>query len=82
MFLCYGDIICIKSWEELEKEFPQDQEGNLKIKTGVWFNKNMKFLCNQKCKVLEMIGEDIIVDIDTKGWTIISEMIKKVEAIY
>lgn len=74
-----GDKVIIKSWEEMEKEFGLNGGGD--INCSGFFVKQMAYLCGKVATITEIddCSSIILLDIDTDGWAISTDMIKKVE---
>lgn len=72
-----GDRIKIKSWDQLKKEFGEC--GEFGIPCAFNFTHEMKYLCNEKGIIKNIIEDEIIIIFDTlKCYHCISkDMIKK-----
>lgn len=75
-----GDKVRIRTWEDMEKEFGVDGDGD--IKCYKLFVKNMKHLCGRLATITGFKGENILLDFDdTTGktdWKYSADMIEPV----
>lgn len=71
----------IRQWDDMEKEFGIDIQGNIKCEFS--FVKAMKDLCGKKGKVRDKNQKLLIFDfeegVDGYGWSITSDMIETIE---
>lgn len=82
-----GKDIKIKTWGEMKKEFPLNENGNIQIKNDLVFSREMEYLCGTIIKIDEKIIEETKNDIDVNleneilyddKWYISREMIAKI----
>lgn len=64
-----GDRVQFKSWEEMEKEFGVDIEGDIKCRNV--FNKDMKHLCGTFATVCDILSKHVVylTDFTARGET-------------
>lgn len=76
-----GDRVRIRQWEDMEKEFGIDLDGD--IMTGWYFTKGMRHLCGREAIITEIYGKGVKLDFDNKtgdvDWSYTTDMIEKVE---
>lgn len=73
-----GDVVEIKSWDEMEKEFGLNFLGSINCHSG--FTVNMQYLCGKIFKIAE-VQKDCVVRLEDyyDGWVISTDMIKHVD---
>lgn len=74
-----GDLVEIKSWDEMEKEFGLTTNGDIDCRFG--FNEDMEKYCGLKTTI-EHITDDGVVYLkcDIKSWWLSTDMLKHVDA--
>lgn len=71
-----GDKIKIKSWDEMEKEFGLDSDGDINCNEG--FIKDMAYLCGKEATIKKInLNNWLKLDIDVDDWVITTDMVKK-----
>ena len=76
-----GDRVRIRQWEDLEKEFGTDSDGDIRVRAN--FVKGMRHLCGRTAIITEIYGQGVKLDFDNKtgdiDWGYTTDMIEKVE---
>ena len=76
-----GDRVRIRQWEDMEKEFGTDSDGDISV--CVSFVKGMRHLCEREAIITEIYGQGVKLDFDNKtgdiDWGYTTDMIEKVE---
>jgi len=75
-----GDLVEIKSWDEMVNEFGLDEEGYIKCRN--LFSDLMSNLCGKRLNILKIDQSNQQVafdDTETEDWIIGMDMIKHVE---
>lgn len=77
-----GELVRIRQWDEMEKEFGIDADGDIKIDVG--FVSSMKPLCGKNAEIVSL-EKDGRVDLNlfncdksTQKWQYSTDMIEKV----
>lgn len=76
-----GDRVRIRQWEDMEKEFGTDSDGDIRV----WarFVKGMRHLCGRTAIITEIYGRGVKLDFDNKtgdvDWGYTTDMIEKAE---
>lgn len=48
-----GDVVRIKSWDDMVYEYGCDDDGDIKLGKAKWFFAENKELCGSKCRILQ-----------------------------
>lgn len=76
-----GDRVRIRQWEDMEKEFGTDSDGDIRVCAR--FVKRMSHLCGREAIISEIYGQGVKLDFDNKtgdiDWGYTTDMIEKVE---
>lgn len=77
-----GDLVEIKSWDEMEKEFGLTPRGSINCRFG--FNEEMKPYCGLKTTIERITdnGRICLKDIDSKLWWFSTDMLKHIDHSY
>ena len=73
-----GDVVTIRGWDEMEREFGLSRYGD--IKCLYTFTRDMKYLCNNSYIVQE-INHSGGVSLENASWLISREMLKPIDPI-
>lgn len=73
-----GDIVKIKTWEELTNEFSLDEKGDINISYPLSFLKKMRYLCDE-IMVVKNVHPDGTFQEESEGWWISPEMVHLVD---
>ena len=60
-----GDIVRIRSWEDMEAEFGVTSDGNIPCKFT--FTNEMKYFCEQKAEIVDMNRRCIYLNFENKS---------------
>ena len=52
-----GDVVRVRSWDDMASEYEIDDDGDIKIRPGVWLLSNKKTICEAK-GIISAIEED------------------------
>lgn len=73
--LSVGDVVVIRSWEDMEAEFGLTRSGN--IPCEFTFTKDMRYLCGRELVVRRIYGSTItFVDNREESWSISADMLE------
>ncbi len=56
-----GDRIRIRQWDDMEKEFGLDSDGDIYVGDGSSFIQDMKHLCGREATIVDCSNEDEIL---------------------
>lgn len=73
-----GDVVTIRDWDEMKREFGLSRYGN--IKCLYCFTKDMKYLCNN-IYIVQGINPSGGVSLENVSWLISREMLKPIDPI-
>lgn len=73
--LSVGDVVVIRSWEDMEAEFGLTRSGN--IPCEFTFTKDMRYLCGRELVVRSIYDRSIrFVDNREENWSISADMLE------
>lgn len=77
-----GDKVRVRKWEEMEKEFGLDEDGDIKLRTC--FARDMKVFCGKTVTISDMYdekykGKQYIIEEDSGKWNWSDDMFKSAE---
>lgn len=73
--LSVGDVVVIRSWEDMKAEFGLTRSGN--ILCEFIFTKDMRYLCGRELVVRSIYGHSIqFVDNRNESWSISADMLE------
>lgn len=77
-----GDRVRIKSWEQMEKEFGENFDGEINCRPC--FTEYMKHLCGRTASIEEIYGTDVVLtnwsdSSNTRRWCLSTDMIELVD---
>lgn len=73
-----GDRVRVRGWEDMEKQFGVDNDGD--IKANGCFTKNMRFLCGKEFEIERVSGGGIVEGLDT-SCNISTDMLELVDGV-
>lgn len=74
-----GDLVRIKEWYEMEKEFILDSDGDIQIDDCNWFTINMKKFCGEIATITSIIDDYIELNLkESENYDITKDMVVKI----
>ena len=43
-----GDVVRVRSWDDMTSEYEVDDAGDIKIRSGVWFFRGRRYICGDE----------------------------------
>ena len=79
----YEDIIeggtyRIREWDDMAKEFALDSDGDIVMPSGIYFVKDMKYLCGTKVTIAEKIRFPSVSLHNNRDWGFSSYMLEPI----
>lgn len=74
-----GDIIRVRDWDDMERQYGTDSDGDIRLPDGWWFKNSMKPFCGKDYKISKVFVTSYLLE-DTDDYHFTDDMLVPAEA--